>query len=321
MKKKINFIKIFFTVTILFVCGCIIAFPERYVSSAKKGILLWANNVLPSLFPFFFCTLLLSKTGALHCFTKACSGITQKLFRCSGEVGYVFLMSLISGYPVGAKMISELYSEGKIDKYEATRASCLCSTSGPLFVIGAVGANMLCDKTLGYILFAVHILSVMICGKIFCNYGDFNKSYTCRKPETDGGNILYECVYSSVISILIVGGLICIFYVISDVFFDFKITYPVEFLLEKIIGCNNAEGFVKGMIECTNGCNVLSKQVTPLSVALIGGCISFGGISVIAQSVIFLKKAEVNLGMFLLSKIIQSVITILLCFALISFIY
>ena len=319
-KKKTPFIKIFASVITIFACICITVFPERYIPSAKKGILLWANNVLPVLFPFFFCTALLTKIGALDDFGQMCDKPTKKLFRCGGETAYVFLMSIISGYPVGAKLISELYAEKRIDKYEATRASCLCSTSGPLFVIGTVGTCMFGNKSAGYILFATHIFSALICGKIFCFYGDFNKSYVSRKKQREQKNALYECVYSSIISILVVGGFICVFYVLSDILGDFKITYPLEFVIGKIIGNINAQGLIKGLIECTNGCSVLSKSPSALSVSLACGLISFGGLSVLFQSIVFLKKAKVNVGIFILSKIIQFIVSMLLCFIVVSII-
>ncbi len=320
--KKI--LRIAATATILFIMACLIIFPDRYISVARQGITLWATAVVPSLFPFFFLTLILTKLGTLEIFTKKTERLTEGLFRCNGMTTYVFLMSILSGYPVGSRLISELSERGCIDCDEATRMSVLCSTSGPLFIMGTVGVGMFGNKVYGAAIFASHVMSAVICGLIFRKYGNFCKKMQLLPVRQNADNVLYECIYSSVISILCVGGFICIFYLLASILADFKILFPLTSLLEKIFAKTGygdviSEGIAYGLIECTNGCKILSSVSTPLAAAIACGIISFGGLSVMFQSAIYLLKAKSNLKIFFFSKILQSLISAALCFIILNF--
>ncbi len=314
MKK---FVKKSLLIFLAAVMACLIFFPDRYIPIALEGIKLWALCVLPSLFPFFFFTLLFTSFTNADAINKLASPITAKLFRTGGISAYVFLMSILSGYPVGAKLICELSDKGVITKDEATRMSTLCSTSGPLFIIGTVGYGMFNSKKIGTTILLSHFMSAVICGIIFSRFGNFEKDKLLAPAQNKSENILYDCIFSSVISILCVGGFICIFYMLSAILYDFNLLYlpqkAIEYLLaffgEKAAG----KGFVYGLIECTNGCKILSLSPTPISVSLCCSLISFGGISIIMQSMIYLTKARIKKRIFVFSKILQMLLSFFLC--------
>lgn len=316
MKK---FLTAFYCAGILFVMLCLVIAPEKYIATTFKGILLWATCVLPSLLPFFFLTQLLCATGLITRLTSKCNVVAQKLFRTNGVSIYVFAMSVLSGYPVGASLICELYEQNAITSDEATRMSTLCSTSGPLFVIGSVGTAMFNSKNLGVLFFAIHILSSVICGAIFRFYGKTSRFSPCLK-NNNLDNVLYNSVYKSVVSVLIVGGFVGIFYTISQILVDFNVLYPLEYLLGKVLNAQVATPFLQGVIECTTGASKLGKINTTLAKSLACALISFGGVSIICQSAVFLQKCKANVKIFILSKTIQMAISFAICyFALLCF--
>ncbi len=309
--KKIHII--FLIVILSFLLIVLAVFPEKYIQTTFQGIILWAVSVLPSLLPFFFLTKLLIFTNCLTKLSKFFSKTTKILFRCNGLSGYVFLISIISGYPIGASMISSLYESNLIDSDEATRMSTFCSTSGPMFIIGSVGISMFFSKQIGFLLFFSHVLSALICGLIFRNYGKFSLKTQHYSQKTQNANILYDSIYQSVISVLIVGGFVSIFYTFSQIATDFNLLFFIEKPLSILIK-DYSLSFCQGLIECTKGCKLLSLSTTKLSVSLACSLISFGGLSIIFQSIIFLKKAKVKLKIFLFSKILQMVISFSLCY-------
>ena len=105
-------------------------------------------------------------------------------------------MAILSGYPVGSKMIADLYIQGKISKDEAYRMSAFCSTSGPMFIIGAVGVGMFKSSLVGYILFISHSLSAFLNGLIYrklgCKKSDYNdnqnKNFQIEKSANQSEN-------------------------------------------------------------------------------------------------------------------------------------
>ena len=314
---KRNFKSVFLSLFLLFFIVVLAVFPDEYISSSFDGIKLFCLSVLPSLLPFFFLTGLLTKTGTLNVFSNKLTPITRLLFRCNGISAYAFIMSILSGYPVGSRIIYDLKESGLIDGEEGTRMSVFCSTSGPLFVIGAVGTCMFLSKKIGFIIYLSHVLSALINGLIFRSYGKSQTTIRSRLAPKKDLNVLYESVYNAVISVLIVGGFVSVFYVFSDILYDFKILLPLEKFFNQIFDEQTSIAITKGLIECTKGCKMLSLNGgNKISIALASSLISFGGISIIAQSIVYLKRAEVNVKIFIFAKFIQMITSFILTYLL-----
>ena len=116
----------------LIVLGIFISAPSKYMQSFFDGITVWAYNVLPAIFPFTVLT-----TLALKVRPKAKISFSKKLF-CI-DCDSVFIASLLCGYPIGAKIIGD----SDASTITATKACAFCSSAGPIFMIGTVGAKLL----------------------------------------------------------------------------------------------------------------------------------------------------------------------------------
>lgn len=304
-------------------CMALILFnPETYISSAFEGIKLWAITVVPSLLPFFFFTAILSRIGVTEKTAKLLENPCRKLFRTGGIASYVFLTSVLSGYPVGAKIIGDLGENKVISPEEATKMSTFCSTSGPIFIVGCVGNGMFGSPLAGKILLISHILSAVLTGICF-RFSGKSEPENQRRPllNKNGGNVLYDCVYSSVISVATVGGFICVFYLLADVIQNLNLLFPLGKLLSLLTSSKKTSmAFSYGLIECTRGCKALAEcGLSTYSLTFASSLIAFGGVSVIVQSICFLKKADVNIAIFLLAKIVQTVFAFFICLILLRF--
>ncbi len=318
-KNKTEIVKIILTVFILFLIICLSVFPDKYSKSTFNGITLFAVSVLPSLLPYFFLTAILSRLNVLSCFCKAFDKFTKKVFKINGYSIYAFLMSVLSGYPVGSKIVYELHSNKLINDSESLKLSLLASTSGPLFIIGAVGSTMFQSKVSGVFIYISHVLSAILTCLIFRSSGKPSNMLDGADFESKSDGVLYESIYSAVISCLIVGGFVSVFFVISQILLDFKILYLVSLLFSSILAplSSGNEGLALsvGLIEFTNGSKMLSMiGTTPLAVSLSCFIITFGGVSGILQSLVFLNKANVKSSFFILGKIIQATIAFILCY-------
>lgn len=327
MNKILNKFKKFSLIFLLtFFIIAIVLNPEKYSNSCILGIKLWAFTVLPSLLPFFFLTTLLTKTGTLLSLSEKLSPLSKFLFKQKGVSFYAFVMSILSGYPVGSRIVYDLYSQNIITKRESEKLSVLASTSGVIFIIGVVGINMFKSKIIGITIYLTHILSAVLVGVIFRNHGKNSSEVGNYKMSLNLDNSLYENVYSSVISTLIVGGFISIFYVFTDVILNYNLLLPLQFIFDKIfifLGGNKeiSRAFTIGLIECTRGVKELSVLPnSPLIIALSGCLISFSGLSIIMQSLAFLQKAKVNSWFFIKGKILHTLITFLSLYLLFSFV-
>ncbi len=317
---KINVKSILICFILLFFMVIFISFPEKYLKSCYKGIILWALNVLPSLLPFFFLTALLTKTAKISSISNKLSPLAKLLFNNDGICFYPFIMSILSGYPVGSSIVNELYSQKLINKDQATKISVLASTSGPLFIVGTVGICMFNNKLYGFIILISHIIATVLSAITLRNYKKQSFINNSTIPFKKIDNVLYESMYNSVISVLLVGGFIAISYVLTDICSDINLLLPFEKVVAIIFSPFNidnlqAKGFCYGLIECTRGSQFLSSSSNyALSVALTSSVISFGGLSVFLQSITHLKKANVNIKIFCLGKLLSSIFAFIICY-------
>ena len=295
----------------------ILSLGKNFSYAVLEGVKLWFACVLPALFPYLFITALITSLSVTNTFANKLSPFTKAVFKTGGMTGFAFFISVLSGYPVGAKTVADLKNKGLITKGEAQKASAFCSTSSPMFLIGSVGNLMFNSKTFGLLLFLTHFLSALLVGFVFSFYKREKTLDFISKPlNKNTDNILYESVYSAVISILIVGGLITIFYLLTEVLIATKILSPIIFLLEKITE-NKAlsESLVFGFFECTRALKSLSTvNFSSLSLPIASAICGFGGLSVIAQSISYLKSAKIKTAPFILSKIISAVFNFIIGF-------
>lgn len=148
------------SVLLLFLLCLLLTAPARYAEACIQGMALWAKAVLPALFPFLILTGVLTKLGTAQKLADRLSPLTEKI-GLPGSAAYCLLVSLLSGYPVGSRTVADLYKGGAITREQAKRMSVLCSTSGPMFLVGSVGGAMFGSAAAGAVLLAAHLLAVI----------------------------------------------------------------------------------------------------------------------------------------------------------------
>ena len=317
---KNNLSNLLFSASIFFTMILIISKPDIFSKSTINGLNLFFYSVLPGLFPFMFLTKLLTELGTVFKISKRFSPVSQKLFGTPGVSLYCFFMSILSGYPIGAKIIHDLYLKNLITKEDAKRMSIFCTTSGPIFVIGAVGVGMIHSFKFGLIIYISHILSSLICGIIY-NLLVKNKNQTQTQiifaTNTQNKNIFSSCLSETINSLFLVGGYITIFYLISEAFDLLNIFNLFSWTLSPILSIikispQELKSILFGIVEVTRGAKELSLCQN-LNIPVICALISFSGISIIMQSLAFLKTAKIKAHNFILTKCVQFVLSLFIC--------
>lgn len=287
--------------------------PDPYLEAAYRGWELFVKSVLPSLVPFAFVTSFMTLSGSAEVLFRLLSKPAKRLFSTSGAGGYVFAVSLVSGYPIGAKTISELRKCDCISDDALTGILAFGSTAGPLFVLGSVGVKLLGDFSAGAAIFLSHVLGTLINGAVF------GRLYKCssdpgvvtRNKELKPLEAFREALQNTVSAALTVSVCMILFNVAAELLGETGILKMAGAALESIgLPEGAGEGFVAGLTEVTLGVKRLSealpvKQAAPLIAALV----SFGGMSVQMQSMFFLGDAGVKGKTFLMLKIAQTIFT------------
>src|SRR5690606_12296511 len=124
----------------------------------------------PALLPFFIGAEVLIGTGVVAFMGTLLQPLMKPLSNTPGSSSFVMAMSVTSGYPMGPKLISQLRQHRSITRIEGERMLSFCTTSGPLFMLGAVAVGMYGSTALGIILLAAHYLACLSTGLMFRFY-------------------------------------------------------------------------------------------------------------------------------------------------------
>ena len=75
---------------------CLVIFSKSNLTASKTGLVLWANNIIPSLLPFFIATQLLTSTNIVYYFGKLLEPIMRPLFNIPGIGSFALIMGIVS---------------------------------------------------------------------------------------------------------------------------------------------------------------------------------------------------------------------------------
>ena len=118
---------------------------------------------------------------------------------------------------MGAKLTADLYQNRVIKKSDAFKMTSFCSTSGPMFIIGAVGSGMLLSAKAGYIIFIAHVIGALLNGLLYRNIklkNDTTNQETLFAAENKFD--ISQTVTDSALSIICVGTIITIFFILIE---------------------------------------------------------------------------------------------------------
>ncbi len=299
---------------ILGLCALILAvgfavFPETALGAAREALSLCAHTLVPSLFPFFVCANIIISAGLTEKAGQLFSGATGKLFRVNGEGAAAIVLGFLSGYPAGAAVSSRLYEEGRITKSEAERLLAFTNNAGPLFILGTVGTCVYQNPGAGVVLYLSVILASLLTGLLMRFYGKESmatakkKRSTDRDPMGDAVNTVFSlCGYVVFFAVLIA--------------FAKKIGL-ISFLcmLFQNLGLSpeTASLLSLGMFEIST-----AAQRAPGALPAMAALLSFGGLSVLLQTMSITRRARLSIKPYLLGKTISSLLSAVLCYGILK---
>ena len=327
-KVKRNFLALIF----LAFTASLLIFSGSNLPAIKSGLQLWATSVVPSLFPFFVATELLMHTNIINIFGRVLNGYMKPLFNISGEGAFAFIMGIISGYPVGAKIASKFRENNICAKAECERLLSFTNNSGPLFIIGTVGILMYQNTGIGILLFITHLLGCLSVGFIF-RFWKRNKNdsivedrkvvmkktsynYASEKKTasfSNLGEIMAESITNSISTILLIGGFVVLF---SSIISILKASGVLNVLCMAIspilnfphIDSSFASGLFTGILEITNGIQSISsiacKKIS-INLIITAFLLGFGGISVFLQVFSITAKTDLSIKPYIYGKILH----------------
>ncbi len=321
-------------------------FPEQTISSALQGVSIWWDVLFPALFPFFVISELLLGFGLVHFIGGLFDPMMRPIFRIPGYGGFVMAMGFAAGYPISARLTSQLWERKLIDRDEAERLVAFTSTSDPIFLIGAVAVGFFHNPSLAVILAISHYGGGLILGLLMRYHGKQtpfivfpvikeqgsilkNAFIAMHKARIQDGRslglMLQQAIQTSLKLVFMIGGLVIFVSVILEqlsLIGLLNFTYSILANLLQLIKlpAQLSPSLVDGIFEVTLGAKAVgsSASTIPLihKVAFASFILSWAGLCVHAQISSLLSRTDLRYTPFLLARLLHAVIAMLLVYIL-----
>lgn len=249
---------------------CILGFPSNTSAGAINGLKISSSVIIPSLFPFTVCSVFFQKSGGLLWLADRLNKVTTKLLKLTGTEFSVIFLSLIGGYPIGAKMIDELYLRGDLDIVSAKKLLRFTVNPSPAFFILVVGVNIFKNFYVGVILLISNLFACFILNCLFSNKS--KTSFINSKRTTIKGENFSDCFVGSVISGAEITINICSFVILFSAISEIVKLLPIKF---------ETYCYISPLLEISLGINEISKLGIPTF--FYSFFLSLGGLSTICQ--------------------------------------
>lgn len=321
----------------LLLTGSLILYPQEVFEASIQGLNLWWEIVFPALLPFFIMSELLISLGAISIIGVLFEPIMRPLFNVPGAGSLALIMGLASGYPTGAKITAQLREENKISKTEAERLVSFTNASSPLFIFGAIAVGFFHDAKIGLLLAVCHYGGNILVGIILRFLYQEPKSSKGKHKKSSGskwkqaitemksmsnfenkplGEHLGNAVSNSVKTLIIIGGFITFFSVITNIFIQMNIvtliansfsfilsiaSIPTEFALPLTIG----------LLEISIGTKYIASILSDgllFPLIIVSFILGFHGFSIQAQVAAIISQTDIRFSRYFYARLIHAFI-------------
>ena len=317
---------------ICFLLVFLLLHPAESLSCARAGMTLWLNTLIPTLLPFIILTGMLTHTGHIRKFLLPFESFFRIFPGVSIWGGYVFILGMLCGYPLGAKLASDLYESQKISKKEALYLTTFCNNPSPAFIITYLGKSCLKDAVPVGMIFTGIFLSNLIC-MLFFRYPVYKNTIILALPpmhkNTSHGtihiqsipdppnstaqissheNVLDHSIMNGFETITRLGGYILLFSVLAGCIRYYE-PFPPFF-----------QYLVLGFTEITTGLSLISSSglSDTTRIILSIAATASGGLCILAQTRSVLHH-DLSILPYFISKCICALLTAGIFYCLISY--
>ena len=280
------------------------------MESARAALAVCASTILPSLFPFFVLSILLSRLGMPQRLGKRLAPLAGRLFGISGAGLTALPVGLLGGYPMGAACVAELLAQSEIDRDEAERLLLFVNNSGPAFLVGAIGIGVFGSVKAGLLLYAAHAAAAVLTGLLFSRPGSSSRPVASTPGESFAA-AFPAAVRQAVGAVLTVCGFVVCFSVLLGLLENWGAfsllgicTSERRVLVSGLFEIGTAVGAMRGLAP------------SPAHLALAAGVLGWGGLSVHCQTAALFADSELSLRRHALGRLCSALFSALIAAAL-----
>lgn len=300
--------KLFGTLLFLLFTACILTHSELSLSYAAMGLQLWFEKMIPALLPFMILSGIVIRLKLTETIASFIYPLIRPIYRIRKNVCYCMMLGFLCGFPMGARVVSDLYSREQLTKEEGEYLLAFCNNIGPVYYCSFVLPLLHRELTAPY-LFGMYGIPALY--GVFLRYTRFRRldallpaknaepiakelcicsgnSHIFRRgerllSETD------QSISAALRSILTLGGYMILFNLLN--------------LIPHVLWGKQIP-LLAPLLEITGGLSLLQAQA-PLYSLLV---LSFGGMSCIAQTYSCIKDTGLSIADYTIHKIILTML-------------
>lgn len=292
----------------------LLRFPALSLQYAATGLNLWFQKMIPTLLPFMILSGILIRMNLTETIVRFVHPLLRFIFGTTPNGSYTLIMGFLCGFPMGARVVGELYGADKLTRREAERLLAFCNNIGPIYFL-SFAMPMLGIKNVFWpclIMYGIPLLYGFFLMRILPLFQKMTKSVNkilpenrmCPREEKASVSLLAAtdaAVLSGLLGIAKLGGYMVFFNLLNILFVPFS-RLPSGLL-----------GFYNGMLEITSGIDRCGQEF-PLILLIL---LPFGGFSCIAQTYSMISHTDLSIRPYLFHKLAQTALTAL-CYLLLT---
>lgn len=300
---------------VVLVC-CILTNSRLSLYYATLGLELWFQKMIPTLVPFMILSGIMVRLRLTERIAMIIYPVLHPIFRIRKNVCYAMLMGFLCGFPMGARVVDDLYSRQMLNRREAEYLLAFCNNIGPVyfcgFVLPLLGRQLVLPYLFG--MYGIPLLyGLFLRYTLFRDLGETAAGNSAKtelvcceyiREKASGERILEEIdnsIHAAVQSILMLGGYMILFNLLN--------------LLPHLLS-GRPPVLLAPLLEITGGLSMLQAKLPLYSLLAL----SFGGLSCIAQTYTCIRESDLSITSYVFHKIILTLLNggFYLCWFLIS---
>ena len=277
------------------------------MDGVQRGLLLCAQTLIPSLFPFLVLSELLVASGAGTTLGRLFSRPVASLFGVSRGGGVAILLGCVCGFPVATTTAVALCEKEEISQKEAVRISLFANNPSSGFLISAVGEALFGNRGAGVALFFITLLSATLVGillRLVFGKANNKNSTPISVPKHFSPTDFTSSVKRAFSSLLSVCAFVMFFAAVTECLGHLSAHFSLSPLFSV---------FLSGALELTGGISTAATSLSPaLAFRVAAFLASFSGLCVALQIFAAAENIPLHFSAYLLAKLVQGAIALLL---------
>lgn len=305
MKKQDTLYQLLFTALSLYLIFLMLRYPALSLEYASTGLTLWFTKMVPTLLPFMILSGIMIRMNLTERFVGLLHPLLHRIYGTSRNGSYTIIMGFLCGFPMGARIVGELYEQHKLSREESALLLSFCNNIGPIYFLSYVVPTLGIDRPGRpfLLMYGIPLLYGFLLMRIrpwvtrkvsSCENHPEARSLQARQP---GSCSLLAAIDASVLSgltgIARLGGYMVFFNLLTIVFQPFQ---HVNTNILNIYRC---------LLEITSGIDCSGRSINYAILILL----PFGGFSCIAQTYSMIRQTDLSLRPYVYHKTVQTAVT------------